>query len=113
MGAAALLGMLAGTRNGSTAARSSCRHPDRPRGDVAASRLGRLADRMTPATPLRSSSCAAEVPPGVPGAEAYLREQGRAPSPGPGVAGLVRALATSRPVADRVALASVPAPSAW
>lgn len=111
MGAAAILGVLAETPD--RFERCVFFLPailDRPRGDVTASRLGRLADRIDAGDEgAVLDLLAAEVPPGVPGAEAYLRERAATLS-GPGVAGLVRALATSRPVTDRVALASVAAP---
>ena len=114
MGAAAILGVLAETPD--RFARCVFFLPailDRPRTDVAASRLGQVARRIEDGdVDAVAELLAAEVPRdlrGQPGVDTYLRERAAQLS-GPGVAGLVRALATSTPVPDRVALAGVGAP---
>jgi pimeloyl-ACP methyl ester carboxylesterase len=114
MGAAALLGILATTPD--RFERNVFFLPailDQPRTDVAVSRLGEVARRIEAGDhEAVVEMLAAEAPRGLrgtPGVEAYLRDRAAQLS-GPGVAGLVRALVESRPVADRVALAAVPAP---
>jgi pimeloyl-ACP methyl ester carboxylesterase len=111
MGAAAILGVLAETPD--RFERCVLFLPailDRPRADVVTGRLGRLADRIDAGdAEAVVELLAAEVPPGAPGAAAYLRERAAQLS-GPGVAGLVRALATSAPLRDRVLLSAVAAP---
>lgn len=114
MGAAAVLSVLAETPD--RFARCVLFLPailDTPRSDVATSRLGTVANRIEEGDlDAVVELLAAEVPRELrdaPGVAAYLRERAAQLS-GPGVAGLLRALATTRPVADRTLLASVPAP---
>jgi 3-oxoadipate enol-lactonase len=86
---------------------------DQPRADVTTSRLGDVARRIEEGdVDAVADLLMAEVPRelrGTPAVTAYIRERAAQLS-GRGVAGLVRALATSRPVADRVRLAQVGAP---
>jgi pimeloyl-ACP methyl ester carboxylesterase len=87
---------------------------DQPRRDVATGRLGRVAARIEAGDDgAVAELLMAEVPAALrsaPGVDAYVRDRARALS-GRAVAGLVRALAETRPVRDRVALAAVGAPS--
>ena len=110
MGAAALLGVLGETPE--RFERCVFFLPailDRPRADVVAGRLGRVAERIEAGdVDAVADLLRAEVPPDAPGGERYLRERAATLSRR-GVAGLVRALATSTPVADRVRLAGVTA----
>lgn len=86
---------------------------DRPRSDVAATRLGRLAARIDEGdVSAVEELLASELPRPLreqPAVAAYVAERARQLS-GPGVAGLVRALVESRPLPDRIRLASVGAP---
>ncbi|HEV2891504.1 MAG TPA: alpha/beta hydrolase [Frankiaceae bacterium] len=114
MGAAAILGVLASDPG--RFERCVLFLPailDRPRDDVAVTRLGRLAARIDAGERgAVEELLAAELPPPVrssPEAAAYVRSRAETLS-GPGVAGLVRALVTSRPVRDRVLLSAVAAP---
>jgi pimeloyl-ACP methyl ester carboxylesterase len=114
MGAAALLGVLAATPD--RFERNVFFLPailDEPRRDVVTGRLGRVAARIEEGdTEAVVELLLAEVPGALrsaPGVEAYVRDRARALS-GRAVAGLVRALAETRPVRDRVALAAVRAP---
>ncbi len=114
MGAAALLGLLAATPD--RFERCVFFLPailDRPRRDVVTSRLGRVAARIEAGdTDAVAELLLAEVPRPLrdqPEVVAYAANRARALS-GRAVAGLIRELAGSRPVADRVALASVAAP---
>ena len=114
MGAAALMGVLAAAPE--RFARCVFFLPailDRPRADVVTSRLGRVAARIEDGdTDAVVSLLLAEVPRplrAAPGVEAYVRQRAASLS-GRAVAGLVRALASTRPVADRYALAAVGAP---
>jgi pimeloyl-ACP methyl ester carboxylesterase len=113
MGAAALLGVLAETPG--RFEKVVFFLPailDRPRADVTVSRLGRLAERIDAGDrDAVVELLATEVPRELRGTlavTAYLRDRAAQLS-GPGVAGLVRALATSHPVSDRVRLAGVTA----
>lgn len=114
MGAAAILGVLAAEPG--RFERCVFFLPailDAPRSDVATTRLGRLAGRVEGGD-LEAvvELLSAELPRplrGSPEVDAYVRSRAAALS-GPGVAGLVRALVSSRPVEDRVRLASVAAP---
>lgn len=114
MGAAAILGVLAETPD--RFERCVFFLPavlDRPRSDVTTSRLGVVAQRIEDGDAgAVAQLLAAEVPRELrdaPATRAYVRERAAQLS-GRGVAGLVRALATSRPVRDRVDLAGVGAP---
>jgi pimeloyl-ACP methyl ester carboxylesterase len=114
MGAAAILGVLA--ESPERFSRCVFFLPailDRPRSDVATARLGRLAARIEEGdVEAVSELLAAELPRPLreqPAVAAYLAERARQLS-GPGVAGLVRALVESRPMDDRIRLASVGAP---
>ena len=114
MGAAAVLGVLAA--DPARFERCVFFLPailDAPRADVAVTRLGRLAARIEEGdTGAVVELLSAELPRPLRGSaevEAYVRSRAAALS-GPGVAGLVRALVSSRPVADRVLLASGGAP---
>lgn len=114
MGAAALMGILAGQPD--RFERAVFFLPailDRPRSDVTAGRLGVVAQRIEDGdADAVAELLAAEVPPPMrdsPAAAAYVRDRAAQLS-GRGVAGLVRALATSTPVPDRVVLAAVGAP---
>ena len=114
MGAAALMGVLAGTPD--RFERNVFFLPailDAPRHDVVTSRLGRVAHRIEEGdTSAVAELLLAEVPRELrdrPETVTYVRERAARLSAG-AVAGLVRALAETRPVADRTALASVGAP---
>jgi len=114
MGAAAVLGVLAAEP--SRFERCVLFLPailDRPRDDVATTRLGRLAARIDEGDAgAVEELLAAELPRDLrssPAVAAYVRDRASRLS-GPAVAGLVRALVESRPVRDRVLLASVSAP---
>lgn len=114
MGAAAVLGVLAETPD--RFSRTVFFLPailDRPRDDVATTRLGRLASRIDAGdVGAVEELLAAELPRELrssPAVAAYVRERAERLS-GSAVAGLVRALVESRPLRDRVQLASVGAP---
>ncbi|HEU0129954.1 MAG TPA: alpha/beta hydrolase [Mycobacteriales bacterium] len=114
MGAAALLGILAETPE--RFSRNVFFLPailDRPRHDVVTSRLGRVAARIEDGDAAAVVELLlAEVPRELrdaPGVAAWVRDRARRLS-GTAVAGLVRALAESRPVRDRTLLAAVGAP---
>ena len=114
MGAAALLGVLGETPE--RFERTVFFLPailDRPRSDVTASRLGEVARRIDDGDAgAVADLLLAEVPRELrdtPAVRAYVRERAASLS-GRGVAGLVRALASSTPVPDRVVLAAVGAP---
>lgn len=113
MGAAAILGILAEDQG--RFERCVFFLPaivDRPRADIGTRRLGEVARRVEEGDiDAVVDLLAAELPRELrdsPGVAAYLRDRAATLS-GPGVAGLLRALATTRPVRDRVALAGVPA----
>jgi pimeloyl-ACP methyl ester carboxylesterase len=115
MGAAAVMGVLAETPE--RFSRNVFFLPailDEPRRDVVTGRLGRVAARIDAGDDAAVAELLlAEVPAALrsaPGVGAYVRDRARALS-GRAVAGLVRALAESRPVRDQVALAAVGAPS--
>lgn len=114
MGAAAILGVLAETPE--RLSRNVFFLPailDRPRDDVATTRLGRMADRIDAGDESAVAALLAAELPGPlrdsPAVAAYVRDRAARLS-GPAVAGMVRALVESRPVSDRVRLASVGAP---
>ena len=114
MGAAALLGILAAAPD--RFERNVFFLPailDRPRSDVTTGRLGVVAQRIEDGdVGAVAELLATDVPRELrdsPAAASYVRERAAQLS-GRGVAGLVRALATSRPVPDRVVLAAVGAP---
>jgi 3-oxoadipate enol-lactonase len=111
MGAAAILGVLADDPD--RFERCVLFLPaiiDEPRADIATRRLGEVARRIEEGDlDAVVDLLAAELPRELrdsPGVASYLRDRAATLS-GPGVAGLLRALATTRPVRDRVALASV------
>ena len=114
MGAAAILGVLAETPE--RFERCVFFLPailDRPRADVATGRLGRVAARIEAGDVVAVAELLlAELPRELrdsPAVRGYVGERAALLS-GRGVAGLVRALATTRPIPDRVALAAVGAP---
>jgi pimeloyl-ACP methyl ester carboxylesterase len=114
MGAAAVLGVLA--ESPERFERCVLFLPailDKPRDDVATTRLGRLAARIEAGDAgAVEELLAAELPRPLrdsPAVAAYVRDRAERLS-GTAVAGLVRALVESRPVRDRVLLASVGAP---
>jgi pimeloyl-ACP methyl ester carboxylesterase len=114
MGAAALMGVLAETPD--RFSRNVFFLPailDEPRHDVVTGRLGRVAARIEDGdTDAVVELLLAEVPRALreaPGVAAYVRSRAAALS-GRAVAGLVRALAETRPVASRDALRAVAAP---
>ena len=114
MGAAALMGVLAGAPD--RFARNVFVLPailDRPRHDVVTSRLGRVAQRIEEGdADAVAELLLAEVPRTLrdrPETVAYVRDRAARLS-GRAVAGLVHALAETRPVRDRTALAAVGAP---
>lgn len=114
MGAAAILGVLAGTPD--RFERCVLLLPailDQPRTDVAAGRLGQVAQRIEAGdVEAVAELLLTEMPRELrdsPAVRGYVAERAAQLS-GRGVAGLVRALATSQPVRDRVLLAAVAAP---